>query len=711
MWSLVSRSTQDGISVYDLKPGITSLGRGAANTILIKDPLASRFHCEINFSSENQVLTLRDLKSKNGTFLNGKLINLAHVLETDDQIRVGGEVFELHLRGIKTKPIEEKSRMRTRPLTSELVLHSIDRHTILLNEIAENLNTVADLESAISQVTELTKLVLGVDRCIIVLAQNFDRIKGLGIPRTIAGPAMEQQQVVLIQGPEKHERLGRTGLLQKVSTALCVPVQIDKTVAAILYMDKSNVTAIPFTEMEMELAIGISHQLALAIQRKNIEAELLKSALYDSLTVLPNQSLFISYLEKAAERAAREPDFAFAMISLDLDDFKLVNDFYGYPLGDEALVLLARRLNGFLREQDSLARMGSDEFAILLHGIRTEEEALKFASALHKIISKPITLNGRQVNLNAGMGISLSTFGHEKPIDLLRNAETAMYRAKEKGRAGTAVFNQGMRDRSIARLNLDAKLSQALEKEEFRVHYQPIVSIEKSNIVGFEALVRWQQSHGSLIAAGDFISLAEQTQFIFDIDMFVLRAASRQLKQWQKCFSTGAPIWVSVNLSSRHISNRALIENIQEILAESALNPTNLNLEFTEKSLMEEDSETILALNKLKDMGVRMSIDDFGTGYSSLSYLRHFPVDYIKLDRTFTFEEDWDIASSIIDLAHKLDLEVIAEGVEKAAHLDRLRDMKCDYAQGNYFSPDVDSNKAAVLIDQMGTVPLRAGAS
>lgn len=699
MWSLVSRSTKDGIRVYDLKPGITSLGRGAANTILIKDPMASRFHCEIDLN--DQVLTLRDLESKNGTFLNGKPFNSTHTLEADDQIRVGSEVFELHLRGIKTKPAEEKGRMRTRPLTSELVLHSIDRHTILLNEIAENLNTVTDLESAISQVTELTKLVLGVDRCVIVLASDFDQMKDMGIPRSIARPAIEEQQVVLIRGPEKHEKLGRTGLLQGVITALCVPVQISKSVAAIFYMDKSNMAAVPFTEMEVELAIGISHQLALAIQRKNIEAELLKNALYDSLTVLPNQSLFISYLEKAAERAARDPDFSFALISLDLDDFKLVNDFYGYPSGDEALMLLARRLNGFLRVKDSLARMGSDEFAILLHGIRDEAEALKFAKALHKIISKPIMLNGRQINLNAGMGISLSTFGYEKPIDLLRNAETAMYRAKEQGRAGTAVFNQGMRDRSIARLNLETKLSQAVEHHEFRVHYQPIVSIDRSNIVGFEALVRWQQSHGSLISAGDFISLAEQTQFIFDIDMIVLREASKQLKEWQKQFSTAAPVWVSVNLSSRHISNKALIETVEEILSESNLGPTNLNLEFTEKSLMEEGNETILVLNKLKDMGVRMSIDDFGTGYSSLSYLRHFPVTYIKLDRTFTFEEDWDIASSVIDLAHKLDLEVIAEGVEKKDQVDRLKDLRCDLAQGNFFYPDINSEKVAVLFEEM----------
>jgi len=295
--------------------------------------------------------------------------------------------------------------------------------------------------------------------------------------------------------------------------------------------------------------------------------------------------------------------------------------------------------------------------------------------------------------------------GYEKPIDLLRNAETAMYRAKEKGRAGTEVFNQGMRDRSIARLNLETTLSQAVEKGEFRVHYQPIVSIEKSSIIGFEALVRWQQAQGSLITAGDFINLAETTQFIFDIDMIVLREATKQLKAWQNELATAPPFWVSVNLSSRHISNRALIDSVREILEDSKLDPKYLNLEFTEKSVMEENSETILVLNKLREMGVRLSIDDFGTGYSSLSYLRHFPVNYIKLDRTFTFEEDWDIAHLITDLAHKLKLEVIAEGVEKLGQLDRLRDLHCDYAQGNYFSADVNSDKVIELIIQMGTMP------
>jgi EAL domain-containing protein (putative c-di-GMP-specific phosphodiesterase class I) len=302
------------------------------------------------------------------------------------------------------------------------------------------------------------------------------------------------------------------------------------------------------------------------------------------------------------------------------------------------------------------------------------------------------------VNLSAGIGICMSASGFEKPIDLLRNAETAMYRAKEKGQAGTAVFNAHMRDRSIARLNLESKLSQAIANQEFVVNYQPIVSVESSSIVGFEALVRWKQTTGSLIAASDFISLAEDTQFIFAIDMIVMQAACRQLKDWQQRFKAAESLWMSVNLSSRHIANRELIGAVQQVLDDSKLAANFLNLEFTEKTLMEENGESIVVLNQLREMGLQLSIDDFGTGYSSLSYLRHFPVNFIKLDRSFTIEGDWEIATLITDLAHKLELKVVAEGVEKQEQMDHLREIQCDFAQGNLFSAEMNPDKAELLL-------------
>ena len=698
MWALVSRSTREGIQIHDIKAGVTSIGRVSSNTIPIPDPLVSRFHCELEVDPETQELSLHDLGSKNGTYVNGKPITTVQVLQADDQIRIGHKVFEIHQRGAKTRFAEEKGRLRTRPLSGELVRQSIDRHTLLLNEISEHLNTVPDLDAAIEQVTTLTKKVLGADRSIVILASGFDQLKKMGIPRTITRPAIEDQLIVHIVGIDEHPKLGKTGLLQGVHSALCVPVPVNQEVAAIFYLDKSTASSPPFPERELELAVGISHQLALAIQRKEMETRLAKKAQYDPLTSLPNQNLFVSFLEKAAGQEKQNPEFGFMVITLDLDDFKLVNDFYGYALGDEVLLLLARRLSEFLPAEASIARMEGDAFAILVPGVKDGEEAARFAHNLHKTITKSIILNDRQINLSAGVGISLSSVGYDKPVDLLRNADTAMYRAKEKGKAQSAVFNENMRERSIARLNLESKLSRAIANDEFRVQYQPIVSLENAAIIGFEALVRWQQAKNFLISASDFIPLAEETHVIYDIDMFVLQTASDQLKEWKNKFQIAVPLWVSVNLSSRHISNRSLIGTLQQIIKETGLEPHSLNLEFTEKTLMEENSETIIVLNKLREMGIQLSIDDFGTGYSSLSYLRHFPVNYIKLDRSFIFEGDWEIANLITDLAHKLDLDVVAEGVENEEQFKRLQELTCDYAQGNYFSSDVDAKQVGLML-------------
>lgn len=702
MWTLVSRSTQGGLQKHILKPGKTTLGRGSSADIRIPDLSASRDHCEIEFDPETNSLALRDLGSKNGTFLNGKRVKTPRLLEAEDQIRIGHNVFELLYRDAKASSGEEKSRLQTRPLTKELVLHSIDRHTVLLNEIAEHLNTVSDLDTAIKHVTSLTKKVLAADRCSVIMAKDFGELRKIGFPSSITRPAIEDHLIILIRSTEAEPNLGKTAMLQGVHSALCVPVLIKEDAAAIFYMDKISPSSAPFTEFELELAVGISHQLGLAIQRKDIETKLLTNALYDSLTGLPNQALFINLLNQAVEKAKENPDFSFTVIALDLDDFKVINDFFGYSFGDQLLTLLAQRLKECLRKEDTVARLGGDEFAILIRGVKDEGEAAKVADDLHKALSKPFYLKDRQVNLSAGAGVSLSALGYDRPIDLLRDAETAMYRAKEKGKARIAIFDKRMRDKSIARMNLESRLSQAIENQEFRVKYQPIVSIEGSSIFGFEALVRWQQSQDLQISAADFISLAEKTQFIFDIDMIVLRTACIQLGKWQKQFALDKPFWVSTNLSGRHMADNGFIRNLQQILEDTGLTPNNLNLEFTEKTLMEENEKTMIVLKKLRELGVQVSIDDFGTGYSSLSYLRYFPVDYIKIDRSFIFKEDWEITNLITELAHKLNLKVIAEGVENNEQFAQLQKLNCDFAQGNFFSKAVDAEDVGDMLKNIG---------
>jgi EAL domain-containing protein (putative c-di-GMP-specific phosphodiesterase class I) len=364
--------------------------------------------------------------------------------------------------------------------------------------------------------------------------------------------------------------------------------------------------------------------------------------------------------------------------------------------------MLAQRLTTGLPNKYFVARIESDEFAILIWGQKNERDAVRIAEGLHQILSDPFILQERNVSLSACAGIRLSALGFERPVDLLRDAQTAMKRAKEKGSSSTTVFDSQMRDRSIARVNLESKLSQAIDNHEFFVKFQPVISLKDSAIYGFESFVRWRPSNTREISASDFIPLAEKTQQIFKIDRFVLHEASRQFTKWQEQYQIGQSLWISVNVSSRHMANEGLTWNLQQILAATGLEPSRLNLEFTEKMLMEESNQTIIVLNQLKEIGVQLSIDDFGKGYTSLSYLRHFPFDYLKLDRAFIFENDWDMANLVIELAHKLNLKVIAEGVENQDQLDHMRNLNCDLAQGNFISTDLNAESAGKMLSQVG---------
>lgn len=703
MWTLVSRSTQGGLKKYVLKPGKTTLGRGPSNSIDLPDILASRNHCEIVFDPEANHPVLHDFESKNGTFLNGKRVETSRELEAEDQIRIGHALFEVLYQDTEVPTSGKNYGSQTRALTTELVLHSINRHTVLLNEIAEHLNTVSDLDTATRLIANLAKKVLGADKCSVIMAKDFDELQSMGYPSSITRPAIEDRLLILKQSEDKEIRLGKTASLQGVNSAICVPVLIKDDVAAIFYMDRSIGSSTPFTDHDLELAVGISHQMGLSIQRNEMEAKLLANALHDSLTGLPNKTLFADSVTQVVEKASQGSGFSFAVIRLDLDDFQVVNDFFGYSFGDQLLINLSERLKQLLRNDDVLARLGGDEFGLLVMGVKDDKAAEKLADAIHEELVNAFNLNDRQVYVTAGVGISLSTLGYETPVDLLRNAETAMYRAKIKGKAQTAIFDKYMRDGSIARINLESRLGRAIENHEFRVKYQPVVSLEEPGILGLEALVRWQQAEDFQLTAADFITLAEKTQFIFDIDQIVLRTASSQLVEWKRQFADDKPFWVSINLSGRQLGENRLIPNLQQILEETGLAPNSLNLEFSEKSLTEDNNNTTGMFNKLRDLGVRVSIDDFGNAFSSLSYLRHFPVDYLKVDRSYLLREDWDIANLVMEMAHKLNLKVIAEGVETKEQFDQLKKLNCDFAQGNFISEPVDVKGVGKLLGDMAS--------
>ncbi|HLM01563.1 MAG TPA: EAL domain-containing protein [Pyrinomonadaceae bacterium] len=436
--------------------------------------------------------------------------------------------------------------------------------------------------------------------------------------------------------------------------------------------------------------------------RKKAEELIHHAAFHDALTGLPNRTLFSDRLSMAVERAKRSAAYKFAVVFVDLDRFKIVNDSLGHDMGDKLLIDLSHRLESCLRAIDTVARLGGDEFAILLDGISRMEDATEVAVRIQSSLREPFILDGHEFVSTASMGIAYSLPGYERPEDILRDADTAMYKAKANGKARHEVFDSHMHTRAIQALTLENELRRALEKGEIKPYFQPIVALKTGKIVGFEALARWVHPERGLISPADFIPLAEETGLIVPIGFSILRESCRQIVEWQKSYRQ-PELSVSVNLSGKQFRQATLIEEIKDILFETELHPHFLKMEITETIVMENTIANIEMLKQLKGIGAQISIDDFGTGYSSLSYLHRFPFDAIKIDRSFVSRmlqdrESLGIVETITALAMKLDKSVIAEGIEKKEHQKLLDEAGCQYGQGYLFSKPVDAATAEQLL-------------
>jgi diguanylate cyclase (GGDEF)-like protein len=413
--------------------------------------------------------------------------------------------------------------------------------------------------------------------------------------------------------------------------------------------------------------------------------------------------LFTDHLRVALRRAHQNEKYLFCVLFLDLDRFKNINDSLGHPCGDELLILVARRLEACIRQTDMVARFGGDEFAILLDSMQDASDALRVAEKVQQTISAPFRLASHEAITTASIGVALSTSGYTEAEDIIRDADTAMYRAKDNGKARYEIFDTAMHTRAVTLLRLESDLRRALEKDELCVYYQPIVSLANRELHGFEALARWQHPERGVIAPDDFIPLAEETGLILPIGLRVLRDACHQLRKWQQHSLANRDLIMSVNLSGKQLMQPDLIERIEEVLHESQINPWHLKLEITETVVMENPELAAVTLAKLRGLGVRLSIDDFGTGYSSLSYLNRFPVDTLKIDRSFVTsmneaDENLQIVKTIITLAGNLGMQVVAEGVETEEQLDQLRSLKCQYGQGFYFSKPLAGHDVDLFI-------------
>ena len=438
--------------------------------------------------------------------------------------------------------------------------------------------------------------------------------------------------------------------------------------------------------------------------RKSAEQQLLHDAFHDGLTGLANRSLFMDHLRLTIERGKSRHSNLFAVLFLDFDRFKVVNDSLGHAEGDKLLKQIARRLETCTRTGDLLARLGGDEFVILLNELIEEEDALRVAERIKENFQTPFDLSGHEVFTSASIGITISTSGHARAEDMLRDADIAMYRAKSKGKAQHQLFNQAMHDQASTRLKLENELRRAVENREFRLHYQPIINLQTNKIVGFESLVRWQHPERGIVPPAEFIPIAEETGLIIPLGEWVLRESCRQLHEWHNENPQNSDLTISVNLSCRQFMQPDLAERIADVLSETKIKAENLRLEVTESYLMEDNEMAITIMKRLHALGLKLSIDDFGTGYSSLNYLHRLPVNYLKIDRSFvsrmqTNPENAEIVRTIIMLAKNLNIEVIAEGIETVEQSEHLKNLNCSFGQGFLFSKPVVAETAERLIN------------
>jgi diguanylate cyclase (GGDEF)-like protein len=531
-----------------------------------------------------------------------------------------------------------------------------------------------------------------------VLAQTLRMPVGEGT----GGRAISEGRVVVIED-YTHEAGGLEVFRhQGVRAAMAAPVHENGRVVGSLTVATRRARAYNHSEQEALLAFAEHASLALTDAR-TVEQQLYQ-AFHDPLTGLANRARFFDRLESAIADPSSQ---TVAVLFIDLDGFKVVNDSLGHATGDGLLVSVAERITGCLRGSDLAARLGGDEFAILTADGERPADTVPIAQRIIQAIGEPFVVGAREVFITASIGIATRGRHAEDAGELLRNADVAMYKAKTAGKGRYAIFEPGMHAAMVARLDLEADLRGALDREEFVVHYQPIMALESGTLSGFEALVRWQHPDRGLILPGEFIPLAEETGSIVGLGRWVMQQATQDLRDWQREYRVPGELTLSVNVSPRQFQQPSLVRQIAEAIKQAELDPSQIIIEITESVLMQDTESTIAKLWQIKRLGVRLAIDDFGTGYSSLSYLRRFPVDILKVDKSFIDgllrgPEESALARAIVRLGHSLDLQTVAEGIEEHSQLETLLALRCENGQGYLYAPPLDRADAERFIVEHG---------
>ena len=550
----------------------------------------------------------------------------------------------------------------------------------------------------------------------IDITQASDFTFGCGLPGIVA----QSGEPAWIEDVTASTNFPRAPYAQTcgLRAAFAFPVLIGDQVAAVMEFFFWEALAVDAALLRVMAQIGT--QLGRVIERKRAEDKLIHDASHDPLTALPNRLLFLDRLSRAIVRHKRSAQALYAVLFIDLDRFKLVNDSLGHGAGDALLIEIGRRLQAALADRSpnsaepvhTLARLAGDEFTALLEELAGPDDALGIARRLQEALRAPIMIGTQEVYTSASIGVALCRTDYACAEDILRDADLAMYRAKALGRGRVEVYTERLHTLAMERLRLESDLRRALHDETFALHYQPIVALGTRDIVGFEALVRWQRTPTTLVNPADFIGVAEETGLIVFIGHWVLREACLAVARWQSQFVRERPLTMSVNVSPRQLQQPDFVALVRQAVQDAGIAPATLRLEVTESVTIGDTGNIVQVLNELRAFGVRMSIDDFGTGYSSLSYLQTLPFDTLKIDRSFVAAlsanaEGREIIQTILDLARSLKMEVVAEGTEIEADVDQLRDMGCDFAQGFYFSRPVVAEEVTRLL-AAGEAPVAA---
>ena len=644
--------------------------------------------------------------------------------EEEVLIRAMGRGLSLTIRSLAALAEERELRARSEAQAQEnagLVRQLQERQLLLerLAKIGQSISHRAPFGEVIEAIVHGASELVNTEIASFRLRDDADPdnlviLYQTGVPRAVinemasepaargaSGQSIMSDRLIVIpdypRDPAAITALVRFGL----QTAMAAPVRENGRIVGSLTVG-SRQAGRTFTQAEQDTLVAFAEHASLALTDSKLAAAIQHQALHDGLTDLPNRTLFLDRLEHALARARREVGSITGVLFIDLDRFKNVNDSLGHEAGDQLLVQMGRRLRGSIREADTAARLGGDEFAVLVEGVVGMADMITVAQRIRDALREPVTLEGKEVFVNPSIGVAASADGREDASELLRNADTAMYRAKEEKAIPCVVFEPKMHAAVMRRLDLDADLGKAVERNEFELYYQPVVRLYGEAIDGAEALVRWRHPVKGLISPAEFVGAAEETGQIVPLGRWVLQEAIRQAAEWQAAAPARHRFNISVNLSARQLQDPELVGQVRAMLEASGLKPSSLVLEITESVLMNDMAGTITRLRELKGLGLRLAIDDFGTGYSSLGYLRRFPVDVLKIDRAFVDgvtegTEQSAVARAIIGLSNALHLSTIAEGIETGGQLDALRALGCELGQGYYFARPMPASEFHAL--------------